>query len=211
LCHAIDFACRRALEQLSAWLGQAAQEGRAALNSLRTATTQTNDLAEALRRVTEDGLIPGSMAVTFSVVGDAKEMHPIVRDEIYRIGYEAIRNACMHSGASQLEVELRYARDLGHFGLQGMGERPARIGGNLPLGSSSNSGTEIKLVVLGDIIFRKATRSQTSDHDPSLQIMLMSSFSRTDLVAPRLAMFSIARPTHSVVVTYFGKSNFHTG
>ena len=36
--------------------------------------------------------------VTFSVVGDAYEMHPIVRDEIYRIGYEAIRNACVHSG-----------------------------------------------------------------------------------------------------------------
>jgi hypothetical protein len=37
--------------------------------------------------------------VTFSVVGDAEEMHPIVRDEIYRIGYEAIRNAGTHSGA----------------------------------------------------------------------------------------------------------------
>ena len=47
---------RRAMEQLSVWLGRATQEGRAALNSLRTATTQTNDLAEALRRVTEDGV-----------------------------------------------------------------------------------------------------------------------------------------------------------
>src|SRR5229473_2413366 len=49
---------RRAMEQLSVWLASAMQEGRAALNSLRRATTQTNDLAEALRRVTEDGLIP---------------------------------------------------------------------------------------------------------------------------------------------------------
>jgi ligand-binding sensor domain-containing protein/signal transduction histidine kinase len=167
---------RRAMEQLSVWLASAMQEGRAALNSLRRATTQTNDLAEALRRVTEDGLIPSSMAVTFSVVGDAKEMHPIVRDEIYRIGYEAIRNACTHSGASRLEVELRYARDLtlrvddngtgidpamadrakdGHFGLQGMRERAARIGGKLTLGSSSGSGTEIKLIVPGGICFRK--------------------------------------------------------
>jgi signal transduction histidine kinase/ligand-binding sensor domain-containing protein len=167
---------RRAMEQLSVWLGRATQEGRAALNSLRSATMQTNDLAEALRRVTEDGLIPSSMAVTFSVVGDAREMHPIVRDEIYRIGYEAIRNACMHSGASRLEVELRYADDLAlrvsdngtgidpsvvdkgkdeHFGLQGMRERAARIGGKLTLGSSSNSGTEIKLVVPGGIVFRK--------------------------------------------------------
>ena len=58
----------------------------------------------------------------------------------YRIGYEAIRNTCMHSAASRLEVELRYTHDLnllvrdngigidaavvdkgkdGHFGLQG--------------------------------------------------------------------------------------------
>jgi signal transduction histidine kinase/ligand-binding sensor domain-containing protein len=167
---------RRAMEQLSLWLGTATQEGQVALNFLHTATTQTNDLAEALRRATEDGVIPSSMAVTFSVVGDAKEMQPIVRDEIFRIGYEAIRNACTHSGASRLEIELRYARDLtlrvddngtgidpaisdrgkdGHFGLRGMRERTARIGGKLTLMSSSNSGTEIKLVVPGRIIFRK--------------------------------------------------------
>jgi signal transduction histidine kinase len=164
------------MEKLSLWLGKATQEGRAALNSLRATTTQTNDLADALRRVTEDGVIPNSMAVTFSVVGDAREMHPIVRDEIYRIAYEAIHNACTHSGASQLEVELRYAHDLalrvtdngtgvdpaiadrgkdGHFGLQGMRERAARIGGTLTLVSSPSSGTEIKLVVPGGIVFGK--------------------------------------------------------
>jgi signal transduction histidine kinase len=118
------------------------------------------------------------MAVTFSVIGDAREMHPIVRDEVYRIGYEAIRNACTHSGASRLEVELGYADNLtlrvsdngtgidpaiadrgkdGHFGLQGMRERAARIGGKLTLGSSSNVGTEIKLIVPNGIVFRKTT------------------------------------------------------
>jgi signal transduction histidine kinase/ligand-binding sensor domain-containing protein len=174
---------KRAMEQLSVWLGRATQEGRAALNSLRTTTTQTNDLAEALRRMTEDGLVPSSMAVTFSIVGDAREMHPIVRDEVYRIGYEAVRNACTHSGASRLEVELRYAHDLTlrvsdngmgidpaivdrgkdrHFGLQGMRERAARIGGNLALVSSLGSGTEIKLRVPGDIIFRKMIPARRS-------------------------------------------------
>ena len=167
---------RKAMEQLSAWLATAMQEGRTALNSLRTSTTRTNDLAEGLRRVTQDNLIPNSMTVTFSVIGNAREMHPIVRDEIYRVGYEAIRNASAHSGASRLEVELRYADDLalrvsdngigidpaiadrgkdGHFGLQGMRERAARIGSKLTLTSSSASGTEIKLVVPGSIIFRK--------------------------------------------------------
>jgi signal transduction histidine kinase/ligand-binding sensor domain-containing protein len=174
---------RRAMEQISVWLARAMQEGRAALNSLRTATTQKNDLAESLRRATIDELTPNPMAVTFSVVGDAKEMHPIVRDEVYRIGYEAIRNAYTHSGANRLEVELRYADELdlrvrdngggidpaitdsgkdGHFGLQGMRERSARIGGKLSLLSSSSAGTEIKLTVPGGIIFQKTAPVQRS-------------------------------------------------
>jgi signal transduction histidine kinase/ligand-binding sensor domain-containing protein len=167
---------RRAMEKLSEWLGQATQEGRAALNSLRISTAETNDLAQALQRATEDCPVSGSMAVNFTVVGEAKRMHPIVRDEIYRVGYEAIRNACVHSSASQLQVELTYRQDLslrvadngvgidsdvadrgkdGHFGLQGMRERTARIGGKLTLVSSSSSGTEIKLIVPGGIIYQK--------------------------------------------------------
>jgi len=164
-----------ALERLSVWLGQATQEGRAALHSLRVSTTQRNDLAEAFRRATESDRIPGSMSVAVSVVGVPGEMHPVVRDEICRIGYEAIRNASLHSQADRLDVELSYAQDLtlrvkdngvgidplvldtgkdGHFGLQGMRERTARIGGRLTLLSSAASGTEIKLVVPGNIIFR---------------------------------------------------------
>jgi signal transduction histidine kinase/ligand-binding sensor domain-containing protein len=164
----------RALEQLSEWLDRAIQEGRAALNSLRTSATQTNDLADAFRRATDDCLVPGSMTVKFSVLGDAREMHPVVRDEVYRIGYEAIRNACLHSSATQLAIELRYSRELtlrvsdngigidpsitdkgkdGHFGLQGMRERADRVGGKLTL-LTSTSGTDIKLAVPGGIIFR---------------------------------------------------------
>ena len=166
---------RRAMEQLSTWLGQAVTEGRAALNSLRTSTTEQNDLAEALQRATDTCTVHGSMKPTFAVVGEAKDMHPIVRDEIYRIGYEAIRNACMHSGASRVEVELSYEKDLvvrvkdngkgidpviasegrdGHFGLKGMRERTSRIGAKLTLDTSATSGTEITLVVPGDIAFR---------------------------------------------------------
>src|SRR5262249_5259092 len=88
---------RRTMQRLLGWLEQATREGRAALNSLRTSTRQKNDLAEALRRATENSDQPSSMAVALSVNGPAREMHPIVRDEVYRIGYEAIRNAYQHS------------------------------------------------------------------------------------------------------------------
>jgi signal transduction histidine kinase len=167
---------RHAMEQLSVWLEQAMREGRAALNSLRTTTTQKNDLAEAFRRATDNGFMPGSMQATLSVVGEARNMHPIVRDEIYRIGYEAIRNAYKHSQASRLDVELRYTHDLvlrvrdngvgidpstaalgkdGHFGLPGMRERTARIGATLTMVSSANSGTQITVVIPGGIVFQK--------------------------------------------------------
>jgi signal transduction histidine kinase len=172
---------RRAMEQLSGWLGRATEEGRAALNSLRTSTIEKNDLAEAFRRAMEECRMQNSMEARFSVDGTANEMHPIVRDEVYRIGYEAIRNACVHSQASQLRVELAYAQDLslcvkdngvgidpavadlgkdGHFGLQGMRERAARIVSKLTVVSSATSGTEIKLVVPGRIIYRETTSNR---------------------------------------------------
>lgn len=168
---------RRAMEQLSVWLGQATDESRAALNSLRTTTTEMNDLAEALRRATEACKPKENSEVTFSVVGKSADIHPIARDEIYRIGYEAIRNACQHSKASRLNVELKYAQDLsvhvkddgagiapevaangkqGHFGLKGMRERAAQMGAKLTIDSSPDSGTEIMLVVPGNLVYRKA-------------------------------------------------------
>jgi len=108
-------------------------------------------------------------------------MHPIARDEVYRIGYEAIRNACEHSSASELRVELSYAQELtlrvtdngvgielpviaegkaGHFGLRGMRERADRIGSKLTIVSTLNSGTELTLVVPGSVIFQNANATR---------------------------------------------------
>jgi hypothetical protein len=166
---------RHALERLSAWLAQAMQEGRSALNSLRSSTTEGNDLVEALRRAGEELLFQHSIEFGLSVEGASREMHPIVRDEVYRIGYEAIRNACAHSEASRLTVELSYVENLtlrvrdngkgidpdvaakgkgGHFGLIGMYERASRVRGKLTLSSSPGVGTEVELVVPRKIAFQ---------------------------------------------------------
>jgi signal transduction histidine kinase len=168
---------RKALEKLSTWLAQAVDEGRAALHSLRVSTVEKNHLSESLRRATEDPKFPPSMTVTFSVIGDAMDLHPVVRDDVYRIAFEAIRNAALHSHASLLEIELRYADTLslrikdngigidpsisdhgkaGHFGLLGMRERAARIQSKLTMVSSTNSGTEVTLIVPGKVVYRTA-------------------------------------------------------
>jgi signal transduction histidine kinase/ligand-binding sensor domain-containing protein len=165
---------RKALEQLSQWLQQAGQEGRAALNSFRGSATCTNDLAEAFRRVLQNPPLH-SLPATISVSGDVREIHPIVRDEVYRVGYEAIRNAHAHSGGNHLDVQLRYTDALmlrvadngvgadastfrdgkeGHYGVSGMRERASQIGARLSIVSDATRGTEVCLIVPGGIAFR---------------------------------------------------------
>jgi signal transduction histidine kinase len=172
---------RKALEQLSQWLQRAGQEGRAALNSLRVSATNTDDLAEAFKRALETTPFH-SLSTTVSVSGAIREIHPIVRDEVYRVGYEAMRNAYAHSGGTHLTVQLRYADDLtlqiaddgvgaeastlsdgkeGHYGLKGMRERANRIGATLNIVSDTTRGTEVSLVVPGRIAFHNGKPSRT--------------------------------------------------
>jgi signal transduction histidine kinase/ligand-binding sensor domain-containing protein len=178
----------RAVEQVAEWLAQANEEGRAALNSLRTSTSETNDLADALRRALDECRVHANMDVSLSVVGDGRDLHPVVRDEIYRIGYEAIRNACQHSLGRSVDVMLEYARDLTlcirdngvgidpavlekgkdeHFGLRGMRERAARIGGRFVIDTASRSGTAVTLIVPGRVAFTTASRPSSYPTDKS--------------------------------------------
>ena len=171
----------RALEQLAEWMDQANQEVRAALNSLRTSTSEANDLADPLRRALDECRVHANMDVSLSVAGAGRDLHPVVRDEVYRIGYEAIRNACRHSAGRAVDVMLEYARDLtlrirddgvgidpavveqgkdGHFGLRGMRERAARIGGRFAIDTAPRSGTAVTLIVPGRVAFTTASRSQ---------------------------------------------------
>src|SRR5262249_14277828 len=163
----------RAMEQLSAWMARATDEGRAALNSLRASTEERNDLAEALRRAIDECGTASDAEISLVVTGDARELHPVLRDDIYRIGYEAIRNACMHSHADRVDVQIGYSDHLtlrirdngvgihadvvqkgreGHFGLLGMRERAERIGSRLTFVSGPASGTVVTLVVPGRVV-----------------------------------------------------------
>ena len=42
------------------------------------------------------------------VEGTPRELHPILRDEVYRLATEALRNAFRHADAQNVEVEIRY-------------------------------------------------------------------------------------------------------
>ena len=113
-----------------------------------------------------------------SVEGESRNLHPILRDETYKIAAEALRNAFRHAHARQVEVEIRYddeqfrlrVRDdgkgigpsvlaaqgsEGHFGLPGMRERAKIMGAKLTVWSAVDTGTEVELRVPADIAYAK--------------------------------------------------------
>src|SRR5579862_6478062 len=115
-------------------------------------------------------------------MGDPRALHPLLRDEVYRIGREALINAFRHAQASHIEVMLtftshrlrllvrddgcgidarilRSGRD-GHWGLSGMRERADRIGAQLHLFSSASAGTELELTVPGRVAFQDQRSSR---------------------------------------------------
>lgn len=166
-------------QRIAEWSERASREGRAALDSLRNSATEGNDLAASLRASFQDCAVNRSIAVNISVTGKSRAMHPIARDEVYRIGDEAIRNACLHSNGHRVDIELVYdltfllrVRDdgkgidstilksgkAGHYGLTGMRERAAHIGAKLTV-SSSTDGAEIVLRVPGNAIYKRASGS----------------------------------------------------
>jgi signal transduction histidine kinase len=151
---------------------KAITEGRDAVQGLRASTVERNDLAVAIRTLGDElaTLASADQPPTFSVAveGETRELHPILRDEIYKIAAEALRNAFRHAHAARVEVEIRYddeqfrlrVRDdgkgidpavlanqgpEGHYGLRGMPERAALIGGKLAVWSEVGAGTEVEL------------------------------------------------------------------
>jgi len=58
------------------------------------------------QRAAEGGVVPDGMTVSVSVIGVERELHPNIRNELYRIGNEAIQNAEAHSHGSRLSIDL---------------------------------------------------------------------------------------------------------
>lgn len=157
-------------------LGRVIEEGRNAVRGLRPADLGPHSLEEAFSHLQQEMATSRPMDFRLVVEGAPRTLHPIIRDEIYRIGREALSNVFRHSAASVVEIELEYAahelrllvRDngcgidpqvlragrAGHFGLSGMHERAGRIGGKLKVWSRESGGTEVELSVPGHIAFR---------------------------------------------------------
>jgi signal transduction histidine kinase len=166
------------LEQTLQRGDQAIAEGRTAVYDLRSSTLATNNLVQAVKSLGAELATPHSTPFRLVVEGEPKDLHPIIRDEIYRIAREALHNAFSHAEACQIETEIIYGeRELrlrirddgkgipsdmlkegrqGHYGLCGMRERAQQIGGKLDIWSQPGGGTEIELRVASAIEYRSS-------------------------------------------------------
>jgi signal transduction histidine kinase len=153
-------------------------EGRERVRNLRD-NISLSDLPAAFAHVADE---ISNDQITFKTVveGRTRNLNPLVVEETYAIGREAILNAFTHSGGSQVEVEITYDREqfrvrirddgrgidpqilkqgsrADHYGLQGMRERANRIDAQLNLWSGAERGTEVELLVPGKTAYQVTT------------------------------------------------------
>ena len=157
-------------------------EGRELVLDLRSGTREITDLSEALSDVAISLRRMRNVSFRSMCNGSLQALHPIVFEEAYRIGKEALTNGFRHADASEIETEISFERNEfrlrirdngvgldrttlsngfreGHWGLPGMRERAAKIGGRLDIWSRKGLGTEIELRIPASVAYRSSQRS----------------------------------------------------
>ena len=161
----VDAAAKQ-LDTTRGFVREGLADARQSIWALRSQDSGENTLPVLLRRATEHAGGHGIEA-SFSVYGAYRPMPPGTEREFLRVAQEAIHNVKKHAGARNLFVQLEYrpseitleVRDdgrgfrtgdvpnspPGHYGLTGMRERAALIGGTLQVTSEPEGGTTVRL------------------------------------------------------------------
>jgi signal transduction histidine kinase len=148
------------------------EESRNSLLQLRSEEDADLNFAETIRSLATQLLRNSDATFTFRVDGEPRPLQPLVHEEASFIFREALTNAIQHSGAENMQAVLTYApeelrlqfrddgaglspltmkirRRQGHWGMQGMRERAARIGGKIDITGAPGEGTAVELQVTG--------------------------------------------------------------
>jgi signal transduction histidine kinase len=172
---AVDSPAKPLVGRVLELMGHVIEEGRNAVRGLRSSKPRSPNLEQAFSQIRQEFPVQPQVGFRVIVEGTPRPLRPVIHDEVYLIGHEALSNAFRHAHASDIEVELEYeashlrvlvrdngdgidpavmrsGRD-GHWGLSGMKERSERIGGKLRVLSRAVAGTEVELSVPGKIAF----------------------------------------------------------
>ena len=143
-------------------LAEASQaEMRALIFELRPEPLETEGLVAAINRLMEAVRARYGIAIT-TFAAEEPEAPIEVKEALYRIAQEALRNAVKHGHPRRLDVNLKarggelmleiaddgvgfdaHGRFPGHLGLRSMRERALAVGGSLKVVSARGHGTRI--------------------------------------------------------------------
>ncbi len=143
------------------------EEARRTVWALRPQELESSDLVSAITALVEQMKEDTSLDIQFRMQGAKQKLPLKVEQHILRIAQEAVTNSVKHAAAKQILLNLNYQKDKlelfvqddghgfnpttaskeGHFGLMGMKERAAQIGGRIEIQSESGKGTEIKVTI----------------------------------------------------------------
>jgi len=157
-------AAQKHLDLTRGYVREGLADARQSIWALRSQDSGETTLPVKLRRIVESAG-GGNLEAQFSIFGAYRPLPPGTEQEILRVAQEAIHNVKKHAGARKLSVQLEYgpqqiALDVnddgqgfvvdqapppGHYGLTGMRERAAMIGGALEVISEPGSGTTVRL------------------------------------------------------------------
>ena len=168
-----DLPAKSSLTHVLQIMGQVVEEGRSALKRLRSSDGGNSlDLEQAFSRIRQELAAEEEIDFRIIVEGRPRPVHPIIRDEVYRIGREALLNAFRRSRAKRIEVMLIYRAKhlrvvISNKGggidsqvskrdevLSSMRERAERIGARLKVRRLAAAGTEVELSVPGHVAFQ---------------------------------------------------------
>jgi ligand-binding sensor domain-containing protein/signal transduction histidine kinase len=175
---------RPMLEEALRYSDRVMVEGRDRVRNLRTTMTEPAQLAAALSSLGEELSKIYTGEFDIAVEGEARDLHPILQEEVLQIAREALTNAFRHSSATIVHAFVRFTPDAlciivrddgtgiapeilrtgsryGHWGLPGMRERAKKIRAHLSIRGNAPTGTTVEITVPASLIYR-------SQNTPSL-------------------------------------------
>jgi hypothetical protein len=172
-----DLPAKPSLTHVLEIMTQVLEEGRSALQRLRSSMASGPvDLGQAFSRIQHEIAAPAGIGFRVTVEGRLRPLHPLIRDEVYSIGREALISAFRDDTLLNVEVVVEYkarslrvaVRSIGHDPtLQAlpsgdqhrtystMRERAERIGARLNVRSHPKGGTEVELSVPSKVAFQR--------------------------------------------------------
>lgn len=167
-------AASKHLDTTRGYVREGLADARQSIWALRSQDSGETTLPVRVRRLVEEANGHG-LEASFRLYGAYRSMSPGTEREFLRVAQEAIHNVKKHAEASTVTVQLEYSpseialevRDdgrgfvpsnhghrgqgsrvestPGHYGLTGMHERAAAVGGTLEVNSAPGAGTTVRL------------------------------------------------------------------